>query len=90
MKKMKMKRTGVEKLWKTRVWWKLLCKEDSLIETLETEGTRDESSGESADGVRALEVPNSDAEDETPGKDKRDFSEYSVETIDMITDNTWA
>ena len=40
------------------------------------------SSIETPDGVRALEVPKSDAEDETPSKDTRDFSEYSVETID--------
>ena len=47
----------------------------------------------SPDGVRALKVPKSDAgssQDETPGKDKTDLSEYSVETIDIINDNTWA
>jgi hypothetical protein len=36
-------------------------------------------------------VPKSDAgssQDETPGKDKTDLSEYSVETIDILNDNT--
>ena len=50
--------------------------------TLETATTRDESSGKSDDEVTAVEVPNSDAEDETPSKDKRDFSEHSVDIDD--------
>ena len=54
--------------------------DNSLMETPMQGGTK--SSGESADEAEALEVPKSDAEDETPSKDTRDFSEYSVETID--------
>ena len=67
--------------------------DNSSREVAGGEGQQQKSSGESPDGVRALKVPKSDAgssQDETPGKDKTDLSEYSVETIDIINDNTWA
>ena len=53
--------------------------------TLETATTRDESSGESAVEARPLEMPKSDAKDETPSKDQRDFSEHTVD----IDDDYW-
>ena len=66
MKKMKMKRTRVEKLWKTTVLWKLLCKEDSLIEALATATSKGE---EYVVETEPLTVPDSDALDETNSKD---------------------
>ena len=62
MTKMKMKRTGVEKLLR-----------NSSREVAGGEGQQLKSSIETPDGVRALEVPKSDAgsgQDEAPGKDK--------------------
>ena len=51
----------------------------SSIGALETATTRD---GESAVEARPLEMPKSDAKDETPSKDQRDFSEHSVDIDD--------